>query len=159
MAFNIGGSSGGFGWGATYGKRINEKNILEANYKSWSNRKVEGLSFSGPARVIYNGFGVGASNKYFFYDSFNIRTGLLYRSSTLDIPQGLDVLVNGKVINEREISEINGEISIGNHWFGENWGFGVDWITYSPTLLQLNEVEGFNNNNLQVLNLTLSYNF
>lgn len=156
---NLGGSLGGTGLGLTYGKRLNENNILEFNYKSWSDRDVKGLEFSGAARVVYNGQAVGVSNKYFFYKSFNIKTGVIYRTSTVDIPAGLNVINNGTVISERNISDISGEISLGNQWFGKRWGLAIDWFGYTPTFVELDNIPGFQRSNLQVLNFTLSYSF
>jgi hypothetical protein len=156
---NLGGSLGDTGLGLTYGHRLNENNILEFNYKTWSDRDVKGLEFSGAAKIIYNGQALGITNKYFFFNSFNIKGGFFYRKSTIDIPPGLDMFHKGALVSERTISDISAEFSFGNHWFGENWGFAIDWFGYTPTLVKLDEVPGFERPNLQVLNFTLSYSF
>lgn len=159
LGFTLGNSQGNLGMGATFGKHLSESNVLETTYKMWSDRTVSGLEFDGAARVAYDGFAVGASNKYFYYNSFNIKGGLYYRNSTLDIPAGLILLQNGVASSERDLTDIAGEISLGNHWFGKYWSLSVDWISYTSSIIDINEIQGLSNNGLQLLNFTISLKY
>lgn len=159
LGFTLGNSQGNLGMGATFGKHISENNVLETTYKMWSDRTVSGLEFDGAARVAYDGFAVGASNKYFYYNSFNVKGGLYYRNSTLDIPAGLTLLQNGVASSERDLTDIAGEISLGNHWFGKYWSLSVDWISYTSSIIDINKIQGLSNNGLQLLNFTISLKY
>lgn len=159
LGFNFGNSHGNLGMGATFGKHLSENNVLETTYKMWRGRNVRGLRLNGAANVVYDGFAVGASNKYFFYNSFNIKGGLYYRNSTLDIPAGLTLFENGVASSNRDLTDVIGEVSVGNHWFGKYWSLSVDWISYTPSLVKINEISGMSNDGFQLLNFTISLKY
>lgn len=160
LGFNFGSAFGEVGYGVTAGQFLTEKNILELSYKTWNNSEVSGVTnASGAGRLTSNGTAISVSNKYFFYKSFNLNAGAFYRRTSLNVPTGLDLLKNGQPINDREISDLGGFLSLGNHWFGKRWSFAADWISYSPKVVKLKEIDGIQIEDLRLFNFLVSYSF
>ncbi len=158
LGLSLGNHLGGVGVGAKYGQFLNNDNLAEVSLLQW--KESEGNTNNSKYSILTNGKGISISNKYFVWHSLNLGAGVFYRQIDFVLPTNMKLIQNGQIVTNRRMEDIGAAITIGNHWFGEEWVFNVDWISYIPSIAKVKEVPGIKlEGDLVFLNLTVGRSF